>query len=69
MKTQKLILDICSISYTDDMILPHQMGAPCKRGHGGKIVGCDLVDEDKNNATLNILLTRLTLDVFWGEKY
>jgi len=39
-----------------------QMGAPCKRGHGGKIVGCDLVDEDKNNSTLNILLTRHPFD-------
>ena len=39
------------------------MGAPCKRGRGGKIVGCDPVD-NKNNATVNILLTRLTKDVF-----
>jgi len=40
-----------------------QMGAPCKRGRGGKIVGCDPVDKDnKKNATLNILLTRHPFD-------
>ena len=49
------------------LIFSSQMGLPCKRGHGGKIEGCDPEVEngiqrsvDKINATVNILLTRLT---------
>ena len=34
----------------------YQMGKPCKRGHGGKIEGCDPGDD--NNTTVSILLTR-----------
>ena len=34
----------------------YQMGKPCKRGHGGKIEGCD--PDDDNNTTVSILLTR-----------
>ena len=34
----------------------YKMGKPCKRGHGGKIEGCDPGDD--NNTTVSILLTR-----------
>ena len=62
---------IIKILNKDLLIFSSQMGSPCKRGHGGKIEGCGpAVDNerqrsvDKANATVSILLTRLTEDVF-----